>query len=1565
MMGKHSNTGHKSNENFQLSKDQSVHFTITIIISILTDKMKNQFLATFFALFMLVPAPEMSAQSHVAFKHPTTKVSKSPINHALTNNNPNALVFITLNGTNGVNYDRATGVKFENGSWYVTSVFEQLPFPDKTVFNVLAFRDEQACAFRHTAATNGKNTVLDHPQLNGNGAAKLIVTQNLTNGVINAKNIGVKYANNKWAIFNEDGSDIPKNAMFNVLIAGNGFTHGVDKSNIHPNWTSTTVMNHASVNNREQALVFLTHQYKEKALDAPLAVWWENSRWTAYVLSSKIETGETLNVYVYTESAPCDAPANLTGKWIGVKNGQIPRGAFQGGTESTGAPLYIIRAKHEGGLHVGKARKGDNYALIGYGGAEIQKTAYEAYTGIGLWVKASKSLFPANAIRGGEEANGEPIYIARAKFGGNYHIGKVKRNMEAFIPYGGKENISSSYEVLVSKLEAGNIVTGGECYLQNSINNLCIEPSTYTKKSADLSLMPYDNEEIFQRWVLEAANADGTQFRVVNKFTKQFLRAKVLSTSITAGSGSSTSYWVYQNELSFQWPIRFNPDGTFMLNWSGSYLTPTGNIYGEGVMLAGNAQAPECRWNPLPSNAFSSYVAPSVISTSSSYNAIVSQGSPRLQDGLVSGKSYSILLPNKKKNLDAWLKDVEKDGCPVDIWDYAVEGGVHTHWVLERVKNTDVFVIYNAASRKALSIKNLAGAVELRDFTKTSWQFWKIQPSDLTGSSKKYVIYPLRDFGGKGLMVNGNRDINGTLVQLGQPAQEWIFEENPSLSASCVNKADEYLSGDWDGDGKTDLAIRIDSRILYDYGNNDVMDNEQFYGFGNAEDQYLVGDWDGDGADNIAVRRGSQFFFDTNFDGGHELSQHFYGSERVPGEQYLVGDWNGDGKDNIALRQNNTILFDYNFDPTVDYKFSFGFGDLTEGEYLTGDWNGDGKDNIAFRFRNEISYDFNYTAGVDLKQTFGWAEDQFLVGDWDGNGVDNIATRFNGVIEMDTDFDKEREKETTIGCGISAPLKGWVDMHTHPASQDAFGGEYFYGWNDGNPAASLGECICYHDYPPDIVIDIDTPFGKIKQEIPVPDDRGCRNRIRKDFVQKADPHEHWQGYPDFLSWPTHKSILHQQMWWEWIDRARKGGQRVMVALAHNSHALADASESNRTPADDMGSMNVQIKNMIDFICRHKDIMDTVTTSKRLREVVTSGRLAMVIGVEMDNIGNFYSPADGKGASYKPNPSWPEIKSEIDRIWNLGVRYIFPIHITNNIFGGAALYGKGFEGVVFNISNNYNNQSVYRPMETNETGWKMFNVNDNLDVIVELQKIFDKCNNDLVPDFLPCRLLHPTQYRYDGPMEKKGHQNSIGLIGHGPDAIKYLMQKGFLIDIDHMSDLAANQTLSIAESYKYPVNSGHAGPRHDCSGDNKCGSERDRTDEQYKKIIELGGMLGLGHGDNAAGFAGTMAYVGQVAGYKNLAIGTDVNIVALPGPPTTPSGKLSQELPIGPIKTGNKTWDYKTYNADGVSHYGMLPEFFESASQSGWDSRAKNAFYMGAEYFAQMWEKCERQKSKVP
>lgn len=152
------------------------------------------------------------------------------------------------------------------------------------------------------------------------------------------------------------------------------------------------------------------------------------------------------------------SPVMAEGSWVTVTNGQIISAIrasgnsptnIQKGNETDGTPLYIARVAHEGGVHIGKVRANALEAFIPFGGQELPKGNYQVYVGTGTWVRINAGQnIPTNAIQGGSEADGTPLYIARATIDGGIHPGKA-RGTEAFIPYGGREQVVTSFDVLV------------------------------------------------------------------------------------------------------------------------------------------------------------------------------------------------------------------------------------------------------------------------------------------------------------------------------------------------------------------------------------------------------------------------------------------------------------------------------------------------------------------------------------------------------------------------------------------------------------------------------------------------------------------------------------------------------------------------------------------------------------------------------------------------------------------------------------------------------------------------------------------------------------------------------------------------------------------------------------------------------------------------------------------------------------------------------------------------------------------------------------------------------------
>ena len=202
----------------------------------------------------------------------------------------------------------------------------------------------------------------------------------------------------------------------------------------------------------------------------------------------------------------------------------------------------------------------------------------------------------------------------------------------------------------------------------------------------------------------------------------------------------------------------------------------------------------------------------------------------------------------------------------------------------------------------------------------------------------------------------------------------------------------------------------------------------------------------------------------------------------------------------------------------------------------------------------------------------------------------------------------------------------------------------------------------------------------------------------------------------------------------------------------------------------------------------------------------------------------------------------------------------------------------------------------------------------------------------------------------------------------------------IIDIDHMSHRSVEQTLSIAKSFGYPVNSGHSGVRI-----GNHAAENSRTKAQLQTIASLHGMFGLGT-DGVHAYQWSREYQAAmvVMGYKQpnsayingaIAFGTDLNGL-VKGPPPGNAGTRDRVSYVGwPMSTTTgsaKSWNY---NTEGVVHYGMLPDFLRDVATSPADQNlgtngvtgadlVDNHMMRSADYFWHMWERCEAQKVNV-
>lgn len=164
-----------------------------------------------------------------AFVHQTSAANIrsgyiSTIDHALTNNNPNARIFVTPVWETLSDYViNPLGVVYINNRWEIVNM-SKVTLPAGVKFNVVVWPNNDE-SFVHTTSVStivADYTMMDDASLNFKPTLKVFTTPNLgtdAGSVINPRQTGVWYrvSQDKWTVINESGQAMPQGARFNIL----------------------------------------------------------------------------------------------------------------------------------------------------------------------------------------------------------------------------------------------------------------------------------------------------------------------------------------------------------------------------------------------------------------------------------------------------------------------------------------------------------------------------------------------------------------------------------------------------------------------------------------------------------------------------------------------------------------------------------------------------------------------------------------------------------------------------------------------------------------------------------------------------------------------------------------------------------------------------------------------------------------------------------------------------------------------------------------------------------------------------------------------------------------------------------------------------------------------------------------------------------------------------------------------------------------------------------------------------------------------------------------------------
>ncbi len=213
---------------------------------------------------------------------------------------------------------------------------------------------------------------------------------------------------------------------------------------------------------------------------------------------------------------------------------------------------------------------------------------------------------------------------------------------------------------------------------------------------------------------------------------------------------------------------------------------------------------------------------------------------------------------------------------------------------------------------------------------------------------------------------------------------------------------------DYDGDGKTDRVLvrniggGANGQVRWFINRADGTTVASDWGLSN--DYFVSGDFDGDQKSDIAVWRpltnnqpsGNAYFYVLNSSNGTVTIEDFGQSGDDP---TVVGDYNGDGKTDFAVYREGAASGDQStwfFRTTpggpINYQPWGSNGDFP----VPGDYDGDGKNDFVVQRNNGGGqarfWMLQTTAGVDNSIVFGTPTDGVVPGDYDGDGKTDIAT---------------------------------------------------------------------------------------------------------------------------------------------------------------------------------------------------------------------------------------------------------------------------------------------------------------------------------------------------------------------------------------------------------------------------------------------------------------------------------------------------------------------------------------------------------------------------------------------
>ena len=477
---------------------------------------------------------------------------------------------------------------------------------------------------------------------------------------------------------------------------------------------------------------------------------------------------------------------------------------------------------------------------------------------------------------------------------------------------------------------------------------------------------------------------------------------------------------------------------------------------------------------------------------------------------------------------------------------------------------------------------------------------------------------------------------------------------------------------------------------------------------------------------------------------------------------------------------------------------------------------------MMYRERMDIAAHINKTARIRIVDNSG--------GGWGHINVDNFRftnTPIPGISLRDEATGRQYEVDE------DSPVWGIADTHAHPTHQEGFGGTMIAGKPNTPLSVTYSNEVC----------------------------NNIHGAAKKPFILGADDH-FTDGWPNLIAFPKFTSKTHQQQHVEFLKRAWQGGLRIYCALTVNNMFVASrflGPGNDGTAFDDESAIKRQLAATKQMVNENSQWMEIATSPKDARRIILNGKLAVVLGIESDNLGNFKAPSynwdDNVGANNRPLVPITEanadqlLEAKLQEYYTDGVRQITPIHYISGLFGGAAVFRGELAGIQMTFNNTINVKSGINkriPFSVmNDYSVLVLASNPLLTNVGYAQRIISQDANTNISTI-----------------------NALRMTPIGTKLINKMMTKGFIIDSEHMGYDTKDDLFAQAAVRNYPIISSHTDPAglsynwlgspvafrngdHRFNQDNfgtsnvrNIANEFQLSDDNYNKITRSGGTVGV-------------------------------------------------------------------------------------------------------------------------